>query len=183
MAGRTGPRPAVAIRNELPTLSASPLRASGSFGDGRSLAERLAASTLSASPGAQRRLSNASPPPFQGSHNSADSLRSSEGVSRGHDDQFREEVASFLLSSPYTVSIFGAGFQGGQPIGGVETAPEVLRADGALAESLYRIGWEVVDKGNVDMRSELNHENDPPVEGVNAPLRVPSDSFHWPSQH
>jgi hypothetical protein len=61
--------------------------------------------------------------------------------------------------------------QGGQPITGVETAPDAMRATG-LEESLYKLGWEVVDKGNVDMDSELNSENDPPVAGVNAPIRV-----------
>lgn len=46
-----------------------------------------------------------------------------------------------------------------------------MRAAG-LAESLYRLGWEVVDKGNIDLKEEITAENDPPKHGVNAPLRV-----------
>jgi len=61
--------------------------------------------------------------------------------------------------------------QGGQPIGGVETAPDKLREAGLL-EALYNLGWEVKDMGNVDMKNELNEKNDPPVAGINAPIRV-----------
>lgn len=41
-----------------------------------------------------------------------------------------------------------------------------------LHDSLYKLGWEVVDQGNCDLHAELNAENDPPVNGVNAPIRV-----------
>jgi len=86
--------------------------------------------------------------------------------------QFREEIASFVLSKPFTVSIFGAGFEGGQPIGGVEFAPDAIRQAG-LVEALYRLGWEVVDKGNCKI-SDVKPELDQPVAGVNAPMRVTS---------
>jgi arginase len=99
-----------------------------------------------------------------------------EGSQDAKSNQFREEIASFLLTAPYTVSVFGAGFQGGQPIGGVETAPKAIR-DAGLSDTLYKLGWEVVDKGNVDMDGELNDENDPPMASVNAPIRVTGGCF------
>lgn len=88
---------------------------------------------------------------------------------------FREIIVNYKLKSPFTVSIFGACYLGGQPIQGVEKAADEIRAVG-LAESIYRLGWSVQDKGNVIM-SGLTNETDPPVNGVNASLRV-SEGTH-----
>eukprot|EP01126_Amoeba_proteus_P017972 TRINITY_DN1890_c0_g1_i21.p1 TRINITY_DN1890_c0_g1~~TRINITY_DN1890_c0_g1_i21.p1 ORF type:complete len:626 (-),score=107.51 TRINITY_DN1890_c0_g1_i21:486-2363(-) len=66
-------------------------------------------------------------------------------------------LCSFYLSQPYTVTIYGCGYKGGQPIAGVEKAPEVLRNSG-LKEKILNLGWKVNDLG------DFNYLNQPSLE-------------------
>lgn len=52
------------------------------------------------------------------------------------------------LKSPRTVSVLGAGLSLGQPLGGVEGAPDALRQAG-LVQAILEQGWGVKDLGDV----------------------------------
>ena len=60
--------------------------------------------------------------------------------------------SSWPLAAPRTVSIIGAPQQFGQPRGGVENAPKLLRQAG-LAETVANLDWRVNDEGDVDMET------------------------------
>ena len=77
--------------------------------------------------------------------------------------QATRAFASWPLAAPRTVSIIGAPQQFGQPRGGVENAPKLLRAAG-LAETVSRLDWRVNDAGDVDMQT---------TQAVAGPLRLP----------
>ena len=94
VATRVGPRPAVLVAaEEAPDASPSPVLVRK-----EPLATRLTASSKDiVTPGGRGELGEAA--------------HRDEDDSKGDHNEFREEVASFLLSKPYTVSVFGAGFQ------------------------------------------------------------------------
>jgi arginase len=67
----------------------------------------------------------------------------------------RRSVRTFSawpLAAPRTVSLIGAPQQFGQPRGGVENAPKLLRQAG-LAETVANLDWRVNDEGDVDMQT------------------------------
>ena len=64
----------------------------------------------------------------------------------------RRTFSAWPLAAPRTVSIIGAPQQFGQPRGGVENAPKLLRAAG-LAETVSSLNWRVNDEGDVDMQT------------------------------
>jgi arginase len=85
----------------------------------------------------------------------------------------KDSVTQFLLPSPLTVAIIGAGYVGGQPILGVDKGPDAIRSAGLAAE-LDGLGWKVNDCG--DLRFEtIPPEQDPPASnGVKFPRQVGS---------
>jgi hypothetical protein len=120
IAARSGPRPGVSLINELPALG-SPLRGSGSFDSKSTLGRPASPSPVRpASPSPGRASSPISSTKIATTVNI---LKIVDGESAKHIpieghaardpkvDQFREEIASFLLKAPYTISVFGAGFQ------------------------------------------------------------------------
>jgi hypothetical protein len=75
-----------------------------------------------------------------------------------------KEGAHPFLTTPYTVSMVGAGYRGGQPKYGVELAPKHLRdpARGDAENNIRNLGWDVIHLGDVDDdSSKWNKENDP----------------------
>lgn len=86
------------------------------------------------------------------------SLWSSAGSTAGKIRAAREQlqgvesnlVPSSFLRSPATIAVLGAPQQLGQPLGGTDRGPQLLRQAG-LREMLSSIGWRVVDMGDVDM--------------------------------
>ena len=64
----------------------------------------------------------------------------------------RRSFASWPLAAPRTVSLIGAPQQFGQPRGGVENAPKLLRAAG-LDATVASLSWRVNDEGDVDMET------------------------------
>ena len=60
--------------------------------------------------------------------------------------------SAWPLTTPRTVSLIGAPQQFGQPRGGVENAPKLLRQAG-LAETVSSLDWRVNDEGDVDMET------------------------------
>ena len=59
-------------------------------------------------------------------------------------------LSSWPLAAPRTVSVVGAPQQFGQPRGGVEHAPTLLRAAG-LHAAIATLDWRIDDAGDVDM--------------------------------
>ena len=66
--------------------------------------------------------------------------------------QATRAFSAWPLAAPRTVSIIGAPQQFGQPRGGVENAPKLLRQAG-LAETVSSLDWRVNDEGDVDMQT------------------------------
>eukprot|EP01116_Phalansterium_solitarium_P003475 TRINITY_DN14307_c0_g1_i1.p1 TRINITY_DN14307_c0_g1~~TRINITY_DN14307_c0_g1_i1.p1 ORF type:complete len:361 (+),score=109.68 TRINITY_DN14307_c0_g1_i1:136-1218(+) len=83
----------------------------------------------------------------------------------------KQEETQFLLPSPLTVSVIGAGYAGGQPILGVEGGPRAIR-DAGLVSELETLGWAVDDRGDIQF-DNVPPEQDPPAgNGVKFPRQV-----------
>lgn len=71
--------------------------------------------------------------------------------------------SSWGLQSPKTVSVLGAPMCMGQPLGGVELGPEMLRDKGVVARVADQ-GWRVHDKGNVHLPQFSTEKHEQPSE-------------------
>jgi len=60
-----------------------------------------------------------------------------------------------LLSN--SVFVIGAGYKGGQPIGGCEKGPNVIRNTN-IFEQLQKLNWKVEDKGDIEFEAFFNEE-------------------------
>jgi arginase len=67
--------------------------------------------------------------------------------------------------------LFGSGYLGGQPKSGVEKGPTVLRAY-KICEEIKRLGWEVIEKGDIPYANTWDENSDPPFNRIKNPRRV-----------
>lgn len=63
-----------------------------------------------------------------------------------------------------TCEVLGVPFSGGQPRGGVEYGPQVLRAEGVIS-SLEELGWDMKDLGDLELPAQPAHESECTVQG------------------
>lgn len=66
---------------------------------------------------------------------------------------------------PGTVSFIGAPLAGGQPIPGVEKAPQAMR-DGGIANIIHSLGWDFHDVGDLDVTRAIAAGSSEMVQGV-----------------
>jgi len=80
---------------------------------------------------------------------------------------------SKILSSPYTVSVVGAGFKGGQPKNGVDEGPNAIRHSGdGLTHAVKTLGWTLNDHDNLRFETFATDEATP--SGMKNPRTVGS---------